>query len=233
MKRSEFFDNLTSSSVHSRWVVRIFNAVLLVSVFAFAGCLSRPPLHRQTFAFSIPGSPATNGAAGGPVLGIRILQIAPPFDGRSFVYRTGEFSYARDPYAEFLSSPAEGLVAPVCAILRGDGCFSAVVEAGSAFKPDTLVEIRLNQLFGDIRKPGSPCAVLAMQVTFLGATNGLPGSVILQRNYSRRIPMNSATAAALMEGWNRALAGIFAEVASDFRRREGEGGTMDTVKAAK
>jgi len=233
MNSPKSFDILTSSGVPARWIMRISCAGLLAWVFAIGGCLSRPSLHKQTFAFSIPGPPATNEAAGGPVLGIRILQIAPPFDGRSFVYRTGEFSYERDPYAEFLSSPVEGLMAPVCAILRGDGCFSAVVEAGSAFKPDTLVEIRVNQLFGDIRKPGSPSAVLAMQVTFLDATNGLPGSVILQRNYSRRIPMNSASAAALMEGWNRALAGIFAEVASDFRRREGEGGTMDTVKAAK
>ena len=70
-----------------------------------------------------------------------------------------------------------------------------------------------------------------MQVTFLDATNGLPGRVILQRNYSRRIPMSSTTPAALMEGWNQALVEIFAEVASDFRsqaieeqRREDYGG---------
>ena len=55
-----------------------------------------------------------------------------------------------------------------------------------------------------------------MRVTFFEATNGLPGKVILQQNYSRRIPMTSTAPAALMEGWNRALVEILAEVASDF-----------------
>jgi len=211
---------MTSSCARSRWGMRIPGVVLLVSSLTFCGCLSKPPLKKQTFAFVTPGLAATNAVAGNRVLGLRTLQIAPPFDGRSLVYRTGEFSYERDPYAGFLDSPAEGLVAPICEMLRKDGCFSAVVEAGSAVKPDTLVEISINQLYGDIRKPGSPCAVLALRATFLDTTNGLPGRVVFQRDYSRRIPIKSAASAALMEGWNQALLEIFAEVASDFRRRE-------------
>ena len=217
-----FSDILTSACGLARWIFRLSGAGLLAMVFTTGGCLSRPPLHRQTFAFNVPALPDTNGAAGDNVLGIKTLQIVPPFDGRSLIYRTGEFSYARDPYAEFLGPPAEGLLAPVCGILYETGAFRAVVEAGSAVKPDTLVEIRINQLYGDIRKRGSPCAVLAMRMTFINAASGLPGSVVLQRSYSRRVPMSSASAAALMAGWNRALVGILADAASDFRRKERE-----------
>jgi ABC-type uncharacterized transport system auxiliary subunit len=109
-------------------------------------------------------------------------------------------------------------LAPACDFLGADGNFAAVVKAGSAVKPDTLLEINISQLYGDIRTPANPCAVLAMRVTFIHATNGLPGRVILQRNYSRRIPIKSATPAALLEGWNQALAEIFAEVVSDLRQ---------------
>ena len=63
-------------------------------------------------------------------------------DGR-WIYRTGEFSYVRDPYAEFMDSPDEELMAPLRELLRRDGGFIAVVEAGSALKPDTLVEISM------------------------------------------------------------------------------------------
>jgi cholesterol transport system auxiliary component len=218
MKHSKNLGSRRTSSIHSPWMVWICGAVFVVFAFTFCGCLSKPPLNGQTFAFSTPVFLATNGAASDRVLGIKSLQIAPPFDGRSLVYRTGEFSYEPDPYAGFLGSPAQGLIAPVCAMLRGDGCFRAVVQAGSAVKPDTLVEINLSQFYGDIRHPGNPCAVLAMELIFLDATNGLPGRVILQRNYLRQIPVRSTAPAALMEGWNQALAGIFAEVASDFRR---------------
>lgn len=195
------------------WTVRIFGVAFLA--LAVSGCLSRPALNKQTFAFSTPGS-ATNEVAGGRVLGIKSLRVSPPFDGRSFVYRTGEFSYQRDSYSEFLGLPSELLVTPISGMLVGDGLFNAVVPAGGAVKPDALVEINVNELYGDIRKPESPGAVLAVQIIFLNATNGMAGKVILQRNYSRWVPIKSTSPAALMDGWNQALAEIFREVASDF-----------------
>ena len=174
-------------------------------------------MNKQTFAFSAPAIPATNVLASNRVLGIRNLQIAAPFEGRSFVYRTGEFSYVLDPYAEFLESPAEELMAPLRGWLRGNGDFSAVVEAGSALKPDTLVEVSVSQLFGDFRQPERPAAILTIRFVFFDATNGVPGKAIFQQEYSRNIPLNTPSAAALMDGWERALSEILAQVSSDFR----------------
>ena len=208
------------SSVLSRWATRTFHVLLLVATCELTGCLSRPSLNKQTFTFSAPPLSTTNVTISDRVLGIRNLQIARPFDGRSLVYRTGEFSYERDPYAEFLDSPAEGLIAPVCGWLRRNGDFSAVVEAGSALKPDTQVEISVSQLFGDFRQTKHPAAILTMRFVFFDAPNGVPGKVILQQEYSRSIPLSAPTAAALMEGWNQALTVILAEVSSDFRRSE-------------
>ena len=163
---------------------------------------------------------ATNILTSNRVLGIRDLQIAVPFEGRSFVYRTGEFSYVRDPYAEFLESPAEELIAPVREWLRGNGDFSAVVETGSALKPDTLVEVSVSQLFGDFRQPERPAAILTMRFVFFDATNGVPVKAIFQQEYSRNIPLSTPTAATLMDGWERALSEILAQVSSDFRYLE-------------
>jgi ABC-type uncharacterized transport system auxiliary subunit len=207
------------SQIHSRLAANIFVVFLLVCICMLTGCLSRPALNKQTFAFSAPAIAATNVVAIGHVLGIRNLQIAAPFEGRSLVYRTGEFSYVRDPYAEFLEPPAEELVAPVRGWLRDNGDFRAVVEAGSALKPDTLVEVSVSQLFGDFRQPERPAAVLTMRFVFFDATNGVPGKVILQQEYSRSIPLSAPTAAALMEGWNQSLAEILAEVSSDFAQK--------------
>jgi cholesterol transport system auxiliary component len=218
MKQSSHSNFMTTSATQFR---RIFNVLGLVSLaIVLGGCLSRPSMKTKTFAFSAPWLAATNIAPDGCVLSIRGLQIAPPFDGRSLVYRTGDYSYERDPYAEFLSPPAQELATSISGILSADGCFRAVVELGSAAKPDTLLEINISQLYGDIRKPGSPCAVLAMQLIFVKAKNGLPGNVILERDYSRSISVDSATAAAFMKGWNEALNEILAEVASDFQSRE-------------
>jgi len=208
------------SHLHPQRTKNIILLFLVACICGLTGCISRPALTRQTFAFSAPTIFSTNAVAGGHVLGIRKLQIAAPFDDRSFVYRTGEFSYVRDPYAGFLGSPADALLAPMRGWLRDSGSFSAVVEAGSALKPDTLVEINVSQLFGDFRQSEHPAAAITMRFVFFDAPNGIPGKVILQQAYSRSVPLEALTAAALMDGWNRALAEILAEVSSDFHRAE-------------
>jgi ABC-type uncharacterized transport system auxiliary subunit len=214
------FSTQKKAFIRSRHMMKICSTALLAFAFTFGGCLSRSSMKIETFAFGTLAMTETNSATGGRILSIRSLQIDPPFDGRSLVYRTGEFSYERDPYAQFLSPPADALTTPIIEMLRNDGRFSEVIRPGSAVRPNTLAEININELYGDIRKPGSPNAVLAMQVIFMNATNGLPSNVILQKSYSRRISMKSATPAALMEGWNQALVEIFADVASDLRSRE-------------
>jgi cholesterol transport system auxiliary component len=191
-------------------------AILFAAVCLLTGCLARPHLDQQSFIFAPPPPAAPKLAAGARVLGLRTVQVAAPFAGRAFVYRTGEFSYDRDPYAEFMVSPADGLVSPVGGWLREAGVFSAVAEAGSALKPDTLVEIQVGQLYGDFRPSANAAAVLAVRFNFIDAPGGVPGKAILQREYSRTIPLKARTAAALIEGWNQALAQILDSAMVDF-----------------
>jgi hypothetical protein len=195
--------------------MRIF---LFAAVCLLTGCLARPHLEKQSFIFAVPSRAASDGAPGQRVLRIRSVQIEPPFDGRSLVYRTGESSYDRDPYAEFLIPPTEGLVPSICRGWLESGTFQAVADAGSALKPDTLVEIRVSQLYGDFQQPGNASAVLAMRFLFFDAPKGVPEKVLLQKEYSRSIPLKARTADALMEGWNQALAQILDAAALDFRR---------------
>jgi ABC-type uncharacterized transport system auxiliary subunit len=191
-------------------IPKTLRVILVAAVCLLTGCLARPPLDRQSFVFAPPPppSPAAKPAPGGRVLGLRSLQVAAPFVGRNFVYRTGDFAYDRDPYARFMVPPAEALIAPIRSWWRETGGFRDVVEAGSALKPDTLVEIQVSQLYGDFHQLENPAAVLDMRFVFFDAPNGVPGKVILRQGYSRSIPLKARTAAALMEGWSQALAQI-------------------------
>ena len=195
-------------------------AVLLATVCLLTGCLARPHLDQQSFIFAPPPPSAPKVAPSGRVLGIRTLQVAAPFADRAFVYRTGDFSYERDPYAEFMVPPADELLSPVCGWMREAGVFHAVVQAGSALKPDTLVEIDVGQLYGDFRQAENATAVLSMRFEFFDAPNGVPGKAILQREYARKIPLKARTADALIDGWNQALAQILASAMLDFGRSD-------------
>jgi len=200
----------------------IFGACLLAAVLELTGCLSRPALKIETFTFNSPAGEMTNAVASGRVLGIRKLQVAAPFEGRSLVYRTANVAYVRDPYAAFLEFPADELMNPVGEWLRRDGNFRAVVTAGSALKADTLVEITVSQLYGDFRERNHPLAVLCAQFTYFDAPAGMPGKVILQREYGRSLPLDSPNATALMNGWDQALAEILGEASADFARADNE-----------
>jgi len=155
----------------------VMTLAILAWACAWTGCMSRPHLDKQTFSFSAPDIAPITVVVGDRALGIRLLQIAPPFDGRSLVYRTGDFTYVRDPYAEFLDSPADEMMAPVRGWLRKEG-FAAVVESGSALTPNTLVEIHVTQLYGDFRRSHPPAAVVTLRLLLLEAPNGVPGKAI-------------------------------------------------------
>ena len=207
-----------SRPVHHLLMAGIYAVASLVCVIGLTGCLSRTPLKQQTFVFDSPDMVATNPAADNHVLAIRRLQIAAPFDGRSLVYRTGEFTYVDDPYAVFLAAPEEELLAPVRAGLCREGDFSTVVGTGSALKADTLIEINVSQLYGDFREPANAKAVLTMQFLFFDATKGVATKPLFRKEYSRSIALDQPSAAALMKGWNQGLSEILAEVLTDYRQ---------------
>jgi hypothetical protein len=157
------------------------------------------------------------------------MDVAEPFERRPLVYRTGESAFVRDPYAEFLENPRDTLVVAVREWLRNHGSFAAVLEPGSALKPDTIAEIAVIRLYGDFRQTNRPAAMLTIRFLFLDATSGIPGRVLLEREYTRSVALKSATPSALMEGWNRGLTEVLVQVTSDFEHAEGEA-TKDQVQ---
>lgn len=193
-------------------------AVLIAACALITGCLSRPPLVKQHFAFAIPPLTSAKPPANAPVLAIRRLSVSSPFDGISLVYRTGQFSYETDPYAEFLAPPADVLRAPLRQYFQASGLFGDVTQQGSALRPNLLVEITVEQLYGDFRNRADPQAVLEVRLAFFDAPGGRPGKVILDKNYVRRAKLAARSAAALMASWNDALKQIMAEAVSDLER---------------
>ena len=195
---------------------RFLYVLALVGVAAVTGCLSRPSLVKESFAFAIP--PASNAPAEmGRVIGIRQISVAAPFDTQPLTYRTGNDSYERDSYAGFLVSPEQSLAEPVRAYLRNSGYFSMVTEPRSAQTPDVEFEISVPQLYGDFRDHSHPTAVLRMRFLAFENARGKPGKVLLQKDYSRNIPLSARTAAALVTSWNTALEQVVSEAAADLK----------------
>jgi ABC-type uncharacterized transport system auxiliary subunit len=197
----------------------IFGTVLFASALMFSGCLSRAPLHKEMFSFGETESPVASAFVDNHILKIAKLRIDAPFEERSFVYRTGDFSYVRDPYAEFMDSPDAELMATAREWFRNHRVFRGVADSSSALKPDIILEIDVSQLFGDFRQPKHPAAILTMRFVFFEAPNGIPGKMLFQQEYTRNVPLDEPNAAALMKGWNEGLLGILHQVSENFQNR--------------
>jgi len=137
---------------------------LLPLVVYLTGCLARPSLDRQSFVFAPPPPATTKEAPGGPLLASELWQVTAPFEGRLFVYRSGDFSYDHDPYAQFMTPAVRMECSLPSAVVAPGRRIRDVVESGSASKPDTLWKIQVEQLYGDFRHLENPAAVLAMRL---------------------------------------------------------------------
>jgi cholesterol transport system auxiliary component len=224
-ERQSGFYNLMKNINTSACVPLAATRLLLLALLCLlSGCLSRPPLHTQTVAFDPPaGSVPKESARSERVVTIRSMRVAAPFEDRSLVYRVGDFSYESDPYAAFLVSPAESLRVPIRSWMRQSDLFRSVVEPGSALRPNTMAEITVVELYGDFRP--DPAAVLTLRFVLLDSPEGIPGKLVFEQEYSRRVVLKDRNANALMTGWNEALNQILGQLGSDLRRLDSARGS--------
>ena len=202
---------------------RLFWIPALLSL-AVTGCVSRPQIVRETFAFTSPSAQAASAPATTNVLALTTVTIAAPYDEKTLIYRTGEQTFERDFAAEFMGPPARLLGEALRAGLRQGRVFTQVTEPGSALKPNLVAEVHVSELYGDFSKP-TPEAVLTLRILLFDASHGLPETVREQLSFTRRIPIKERTASQMVAAWNTGLDEIVTEANQQLRAklaREGQ-----------
>jgi hypothetical protein len=188
--------------------------LLLLIALGVTGCLSKPALRTQMFAFQSP-PPASAASPTSGILMLRSVTVSPVFDNNSFIYRTGPETYEIDPYASFMASPGQAIGIAVRARLLAGGHFRNVVEPGSLAPANLLMEVNVSELYGDFSQPGKGAAVLGLRITLFRMDNAGYRRPLLQKDYSRRIALKKNTAADVMAGWDEALSEIVTEFNDD------------------
>lgn len=180
-----------------------------------AGCLSRPALVRQSFLLPTPSAAAPATRPVGGVLALSSCEVSPPFASQALVYRIGPNAFETDPYAEFLVVPDKALAVAIRTLLARSGLFSNVAEPGSSAPADQVLEVYVDELYGDLRVPGQPQAVLSLSLVLFDAKKENGTRVIFHKEYSRHLLVGQNTAVAIVAGWDQALGEIMSEAASD------------------
>jgi ABC-type uncharacterized transport system auxiliary subunit len=134
---------------------------------------------------------------------------APPFDGKSLVYRLGDLRYEKDFYNTYSALPNEMVGNATRQWLNNAQIFSMTVGQGNSFFPYYILQTSIEEFYGDYRV--RPEAVVTIEF-FLTATDPQKRNPVIGKNrYSKRVALKDNTPQALVQGQQEALAQILKE----------------------
>jgi uncharacterized lipoprotein YmbA len=187
---------------------RILLSTLVLGLFA-CSLPTRPPVTPNSFMVNPARTGETLKAQTPYWLKIGSVTVAPPFDGKSLVYRLGDQRYEKDFYNVYSAIPAEMIANAEREWINQAGMFAAAVGQGNSFFPYYTLQVSVNEFYGDYRI--RPEAVVSMEF-FLTVNNGGKTNPLIGTNrYTKRVELKSNTPEALVAGQQQALAEILKE----------------------
>ncbi|HEU4346045.1 MAG TPA: hypothetical protein VFU31_31225, partial [Candidatus Binatia bacterium] len=150
------------------------------------------------------------------VLEVSELRISPRYQGQSFVYRISEAGYESDFYNQFLIAPAALITEELRKGLAQSRIFAYVTNSASQLRATHRLEGTVNALYGDFRGGGGGRAVVELEV-FLTKQSPTGTEVVMDKRYSRSVPIARRSPEALVKGWDESLRAIFTSLVGDLK----------------
>ena len=189
-------------------------AVLLAAA-ALSGCsLTRESPVKQTFLLE-PAMPAAVAKAQPISVRVAAVNVAAPYRGRAFVYRTGELRYETDFYVEFLVAPAAMFAEQTTRALEAAHVFARVVGPSSGADADATLEGFVSSLYAQAKESGAPVAAELAVTYYLTNSSGGAATPSWSKEYKRHVDLTTHTPAAYAAALNQALGDVLAELTRD------------------
>jgi cholesterol transport system auxiliary component len=197
----------------------VATGLTLVALWGLAGCLTlnKEFPDKTYYALEVLRQGPDPVAQPRTILKVKKFRVLPRFEGTGLVYRTGEYRYESDYYHDWFAPPNGMVTQQVQDWLAAAGLFEHVLDSGSAGEETHMLEGTVTALYGDYRSPGSPKAVVGLQVVLFDEGLNNPG-ILMQREYQKDAAMTSPAPEALMKGWNDALRLILAALEEDVKK---------------
>ena len=183
--------------------------LIAISLLGLVSCSlpTRPPVGPTTWMVLPERTAPPRQARTDVWLKIGSVSVAPPFDGRSLVYRMGDQRYEKDFYNVYATIPAEMIGNAERQWINKANIFSAAVGQSNSFFPYYFLQVSVEEFYGDYR--ARPEAVVSVEF-FLSATSaGKTNPLIGKNRYTQRVALSDTSPQALILGQQQALTEIF------------------------
>lgn len=186
--------------------------VLWIGVCAvIAGCSVQPAPAKVSFLLNIESGGKLPTMSQG-CLRLRSVQVQSPFSGIALVYRTGEVTFEKDYYNQFLVAPDKQLNDLLKQRLLEGGVTFCVEAMGTAGQRLTL-EPHLQALYADFRTPAAPSAYIKMRFVLIRYDRSCRcSSILLDQTLESAVSLPKKPAAKdVVEGMSEALSNVLAD----------------------
>jgi len=192
-------------------------AILFAAVLADGCSLRKAYPAKHTFLLEARRAGDSRASTGSPVLQVRNLRLAAPFDGKGFVYRTTGLGYQSDFYNEFLVTPRTLLTEQVRQWLGASGLFQCVLDPSSKAEQTHSLEGNVSALYGDFRDDAAPKAVLEAEFFLINEQTTSP-QIVFHQSYRQQVALRNRAPETLAEGWSKAVEKTLTELEADLAK---------------
>jgi ABC-type uncharacterized transport system auxiliary subunit len=192
---------------------------IAATFLSLTACASKLPRAPQSFTLD-PPAPARSVPAPGAttIVALHSTDANATYGGVELVYRVGEHTIERDPYASFAAAPTALLTTAIRGYLKSSDFVRDVVYPGEDVRATLVIEPALAELCGDFTNASQPEAVMSIFFRVLvPVSGGAPDREVLLKRYTERRPIENRTAASVVAAMNQDLEAIMAQFLPDLK----------------
>ena len=188
-------------------------------VLLASACASRVPrAPYQSFTLDPPPVRAVPAPGATTIVALHPTDANATYGGVELVYRVGEHTIERDPYASFAAAPTSMLTTAIRGYLKSSDFIRDVVYPGEDVRVNLEIEPAVMELCGDFTNASQPEAVMSIFFRVLVPPSGAaPSREILLKRYTERRPIEKRTAASVVAAMNQDLEAIMAQFLADLK----------------
>jgi ABC-type uncharacterized transport system auxiliary subunit len=192
--------------------------LIVATLLLGTACASKLARSPQSFTLNPPPVRAVPAAGATTIVALHPADTDATYGGASLVYRVGEHTIERDPYASFAAAPTSMLSIAIRGYLKNTDFVRDVVYPGEDVRVSVEIEPALAELYGDFTNEAQPEAVMSIFFRVLVPPSGnAPSREILLKRYTERRPIEKRTAASVVAAMNQDLEAIMPQFLADLK----------------
>jgi len=180
--------------------MRVSVLVLLIGLCgAIAGCNVQPAPAKVSYLLSVePDGQTSVATLPDGCLRLRSVKVHSPFSGLSLIYRTGEVTFEKDYYNQFLVAPDKQLNDLLARRLSSAG-IAICADGMDAGEKRLTLEPHLETLYVDFRTTAAPLAVVKMRFVLIRYDRSCRcSSILLDQTFQSSVPLPPAAGAPII-----------------------------------